>query len=78
MRKSLISLVLLAASVLATAAGAAEVRKFGKPVGDAKPTSIAEISKNPSAFDKKEVTIEGEVSGVCSMAGCMSLILWKN
>jgi hypothetical protein len=71
MRKSLISLVLLAASALPVlSAGAAEVRKFGQPVGDAKPTSISEISRNPTAFDKKEVTIEGDVSGVCSMAGC--------
>lgn len=46
------------------------VQKFGQPLGDAQPTSIAEIAKNPAAFDGKEVTIEGQVDGVCTMAGC--------
>jgi hypothetical protein len=52
------------------AAGAGELQKFGQPVGEAKTTPIAEIAKNPAAFDGKEVTIEGKVDGVCTMAGC--------
>lgn len=59
--------VLLALPVLAEESA---VKKLGAPVGDAKPTPIATIAKDPSAFDNKEVTVEGKVCGVCTVAGC--------
>lgn len=55
---------------LCLSAQAAEVQKFGQPLGDAKATPIAEIAKNPAAFAGKEVTVAGKVCGVCTMAGC--------
>lgn len=62
------SCVLLA--LTSFAAQAAEVQKFGAPVGDAKLTPIAEIAKNPASFEGQEVTVAGKVCGVCTMAGC--------
>lgn len=75
MKKQIFATLALAALAFvayaeAPAAPAAAVEKFGQAVGDAKPTPIAEIAKNPAGFDGKEVTIEGKVDGVCTMAGC--------
>ena len=70
MKKQILAATFVLAALAGAAYAAGEIQKFGQPVGDAKPTAIAEIAKNPSAFDGKEVTIEGKVDGVCTMAGC--------
>ncbi len=57
-------------SALAMSAQAAEVQKFGAPLGDAAKTPIASIVKDPAAFASQEVTVAGKVCGVCTMAGC--------
>lgn len=65
---ALVAVCFLALPVLAE--DKAAVQKFGAPLGDAKPTPIATINQDPAAWDKKEVTVEGKVCGVCTMAGC--------
>jgi hypothetical protein len=57
--------------LVATAASANEVVKRGAAIApDAKTTPLADVIKNPDAYTKDAVVVEGKIDKVCSMKGC--------
>jgi hypothetical protein len=66
MKKLAVALLLIA-----TAATAKEVVKRGDAIAaDAKTTPLADVIKNPEAYTKNAVVVEGKIDKVCSMKGC--------
>lgn len=70
-----LTLVLVAVAILATAPAAAEAGKtYGKALTGSEVTKISEILANPAGFVGKTVRVEGVVTAVCERRGCwMSL-----
>lgn len=68
--------VLVLASLFATLApggalaAASTGAQYGAAVTVAEATPISEILAEPRRFAGREVRVEGEVTGVCAMAGC--------
>lgn len=61
--------ILLALALISTGL-MAKPQTFGKKVSKEELTPISELLSNVEKFDKKEVTIKGMVTNVCSMRGC--------
>jgi RecJ-like exonuclease len=57
---------LMAAATLLCAADA----KYGKPLTQDKPTSIATILAKPDAYVGKTVQVKGKITEVCQAMGC--------
>lgn len=58
------------ALLLAAPVSAAPKELFGKPLAGLTATSLAELGKNPAAFNGKTIRTEGAVSAVCTNKGC--------
>ena len=71
MIRRLLCVMVLGLAALATVATAGEVSTLGDALtADLEVTAIAEILEAPDEWVGKRVRIEGEVSGVCTKAGC--------
>ena len=49
---------------------AADVEKFGAPLGNAEKVALADLVKNPDAWKGKTIRTEGPVAAVCQEKGC--------
>ncbi|HKO59402.1 MAG TPA: DUF4920 domain-containing protein [Thermoanaerobaculia bacterium] len=57
--------------LIATAASAEEVVKRGAAIApDAKTAPLAEVMKNPDAYTKDAVVVEGTIDKLCTNKGC--------
>ena len=66
MKKLAVALLLVA-----TAASAKEVVKRGEAIAaDAKTTPLVDVIRNPDAYTKNAVVVEGKIDKVCTMKGC--------
>ncbi len=58
------------AAAPAVASGDAESKTYGAGVSQSETVSIADISKDPEAYEGKTVRVEGMVTDVCVKRGC--------
>ncbi|HEV7922896.1 MAG TPA: DUF4920 domain-containing protein [Thermoanaerobaculia bacterium] len=66
MKKLAVALLLVA-----TAASAKEVVQRGEAIAaDAKTTPLVNVMKNPAAYTRDPVVVEGKIDKVCTMKGC--------
>ncbi|HXG58907.1 MAG TPA: DUF4920 domain-containing protein [Thermoanaerobaculia bacterium] len=67
--KRITSMVLVLLAAFTAFAGEDVIRR-GAAISGAKPTPLADVIKNPTAFTGKDVVVEGVVEKVCTKMGC--------
>ena len=70
MRTTTLTLSLIFAFALSATALAASTSKHGAPLPKADVTALSSVLKNPDAFAKKNLIVEGVVKSVCTKKGC--------